>query len=180
MKKRPLGEKAVADEAHFESGLHTAAYRIEAFDVKFSDTRRAMCVGFLMRIKDDQMSGKALGPLWANSGRNQIAWYWQLGRADGQIDQNRLRCAVWVSESFSLRKNVKTEQWVPHKLKAAPPATAATEMQEEGRRGRGGASRQNGEGSGRWRQPHIFVLLAAAPSHEEPRGSKRNRETKSV
>ena len=73
-------ERGLVDVAHFESGLRTVAYRINAFDVALSVTRRAMHIGFSRRIsalltqpprvvipKNDQMSPDALGPESDNS-----------------------------------------------------------------------------------------------------------------
>ena len=65
-----------------QSSSQTAQYRIDAFDVKLTDTRRAMCVGLLMRShfaffpqlhrlvapKIDQVSNRALGAAMAERG----------------------------------------------------------------------------------------------------------------
>ena len=75
-------ENAAADAARCESGLHVVAFRINAFDAKLADTRRAACVGFFTRglfaisprqphfvaPKIDLTSQQALGPMMDGQG----------------------------------------------------------------------------------------------------------------
>ena len=44
-----IAKKLADGAARFESGFRAAPYRIDAFDAKLADTRRATCAGFLMR-----------------------------------------------------------------------------------------------------------------------------------
>ena len=75
-------KKAAEGAAYFQSSLQMVAFRINAFDVKLEDTRRAMCTGFLMHgffgfgsqlpyfiaTKIDQMSERALGAVVVGQG----------------------------------------------------------------------------------------------------------------
>ena len=88
-------KKAVAGAAHL------VASRINAFDVKLIDARRAMCVGFLMRSffafyfellqfiapNNDQMSTQAMGHIMDQQGEESDSLHRQLRRAERQIDK---------------------------------------------------------------------------------------------